>query len=342
MTTSPDVVASTAPGPPGDDVRCPLCDYDLRGLAEERCPECGYRFVWADISDPTRRLHRYLFEHHPERNVWSFVRTLGGGLRPRRFWTSLHPAQPSRPVRLLLYWLAGLALLAAVVAGHYALWFVQSASRAQAQRAVVVQSWGPEERHQLNREFGTFENFLDTFHPLPPSREFYRKAWEEEGQFTYHFAAFWLVWPWAVVLVLVLLFRFSMRRARVRRVHVLRCALYSFDAVVWLAVVGAAALGLRALDWYGVAPPVLMRLVPAAPFDTSDPIAYRPDVFTDTLFWGGLLVVALTTYRLTMAVRHYLRFDHAAATVLSAELIAGMLLVLFVLDVWPGLRNLVW
>lgn len=27
-----------------EDVRCPLCDYDLRGLTEPRCPECGYRF----------------------------------------------------------------------------------------------------------------------------------------------------------------------------------------------------------------------------------------------------------------------------------------------------------
>ena len=83
-----------------DAVRCPLCDYDLRGLAEPRCPECGYRFVWEDLTDPTRRRHPYLFEHHPRRNFWSFRRTFIAGLRPRRFWSTLYPAQLSRPSRL--------------------------------------------------------------------------------------------------------------------------------------------------------------------------------------------------------------------------------------------------
>ncbi len=27
-----------------EDILCPLCEYDLRMLAEPRCPECGYRF----------------------------------------------------------------------------------------------------------------------------------------------------------------------------------------------------------------------------------------------------------------------------------------------------------
>jgi hypothetical protein len=28
---------------------CPKCDYDLRGLPEQRCPECGTEFRWEDI-----------------------------------------------------------------------------------------------------------------------------------------------------------------------------------------------------------------------------------------------------------------------------------------------------
>lgn len=32
---------------PGGDVRhCPTCGYDLRGLPESRCPECGSEFSW--------------------------------------------------------------------------------------------------------------------------------------------------------------------------------------------------------------------------------------------------------------------------------------------------------
>lgn len=41
---TPDTIDSAPASPveparPGDDVRCPLCEYDLRGLAEPRCPE---------------------------------------------------------------------------------------------------------------------------------------------------------------------------------------------------------------------------------------------------------------------------------------------------------------
>ena len=101
-TASP---APPAQQPAADDENlvCPLCDYDLRGLTEARCPECGYTFDWADLRDPARRKHKYLFEHHPERNVWSFARTLLGGLRPRKFWGGLLPSQPSSPRRLLIY-----------------------------------------------------------------------------------------------------------------------------------------------------------------------------------------------------------------------------------------------
>src|SRR5438874_13435081 len=82
-----------------------MCGYDLRGQIEPRCPECGYRFQWEELRDPARRRHPYLFEHHPERNLWSFSRTLFAGLLPRRFWKTLLPVQPSSPARLINYWI---------------------------------------------------------------------------------------------------------------------------------------------------------------------------------------------------------------------------------------------
>jgi len=100
-----------------EEIHCPLCEYNLRGLIEPRCPECGYRFTWPELLDPTRRLHPYLFEHHPERNLWSFWKTALGGLRPWRFWRSLNPVQPSSPRRLIVYWgVYSLILLPAAVA----------------------------------------------------------------------------------------------------------------------------------------------------------------------------------------------------------------------------------
>jgi ribosomal protein L37E len=85
------------------DVHCRRCGYNLRGLPEPRCPECGYRFEWQEVLDPQRRKHPYLFEHHPERIWSSFWRTQWGGLFPRSFWRALHPSQPSRPGRIIIY-----------------------------------------------------------------------------------------------------------------------------------------------------------------------------------------------------------------------------------------------
>ena len=87
-----------------EEIRCPLCDYNLRGLKRPRCPECGYLFHWPEILDPTRRIHRYLYEHHPEREFRSIAQTILGSLRPVRFWKSLHAAQLVNSSRLLSYW----------------------------------------------------------------------------------------------------------------------------------------------------------------------------------------------------------------------------------------------
>src|SRR5438477_10336608 len=95
---------ASAPPALDDKLLCPLCDYDLRGLIEPRCPECGYRFEWAELRDPTRRLHPYLFEHHPERNVRALIRTFRTSLRPWRFWSQLFPTQAPRRRRMIVYW----------------------------------------------------------------------------------------------------------------------------------------------------------------------------------------------------------------------------------------------
>src|SRR5437762_8218870 len=114
-------VSQPAAPPRVDDesLHCPLCGYDLRGLGDPRCPECGSRFTWAELRDPARKLHPYLFEHHPERNVSSFVQTLLGGLLPWKFWSTLLPIQPSRPKRLILYAVICAAALLPVFAAEF-------------------------------------------------------------------------------------------------------------------------------------------------------------------------------------------------------------------------------
>ena len=51
----------------------------------------------------------------------------------------------------------------------------------------------------------------------------------------YMYMLWWVwgcLWPWLTFLSLMV-FRISMRRARVKSVHVLRCVLYSADGVIW-------------------------------------------------------------------------------------------------------------
>src|SRR2546423_12181424 len=85
------------------EISCPMCEYNLRGLTEPRCPECGYRFEWKDLLDAKLRRHPYLFEHHPERKFKSFSKTVWGGLLPRKFWTTLRPTHQVYPRRLMVY-----------------------------------------------------------------------------------------------------------------------------------------------------------------------------------------------------------------------------------------------
>lgn len=317
----------TSPGAPGgrDDLRCPLCEYDLRGLTEPRCPECGYRFNWSDLTDPAKRLHPYLFEHHPEQKARSFLRTHLNAMRPKHFWTSLLPAQPSFPRRLVLYWCIAAAVMVPVLTGHYVLWAKSYAAFTRAERARWAKIFPPgsAQYRDLVRHYGSYQKFEDSNWPLPPAGGFFQRAWEAERGYTTGFAIALLAWPWATFLAL-LVFRVSMRRARIKPVHVLRCVLYSFDAYAWVALAVGAAVAYRAmLTWDGLrtSPNLPLAFVPQAPIPTGMPFSYRADMVPDTLFWTGLAALLFMTYRLASAFRHYLKFDHPVATVLASQLI---------------------
>src|SRR5262245_60898704 len=87
------------------DVLCPLCEYNLRGLVEPRCPECGYSFEWAELLDRDRWTHPWLFEHQRKRRIRAFFRTFFASLLPWRFWSSVRPTNTPKPAWLFVYWL---------------------------------------------------------------------------------------------------------------------------------------------------------------------------------------------------------------------------------------------
>lgn len=72
------------------DVLCARCEYNLRGIREPRCPECGILFGWAQVLDPSARRVPWLFEHQwADRPAGSFVATAMRALAPWTLWKQL-------------------------------------------------------------------------------------------------------------------------------------------------------------------------------------------------------------------------------------------------------------
>ncbi|RIK66669.1 MAG: hypothetical protein DCC65_09005 [Planctomycetota bacterium] len=304
-----------------EEILCPLCEYNLRGLAEPRCPECGYRFEWPNLLDPSRRLHPYLFEHHPDRPVWSFVRTLAGGLRPGRFWRSLQPSQPVSVRRLSAY--AALLLVACLLMGcafvaetGYGMWRRHTQERAWEDRSLRRPQMAPY-RAEVIKKWGSLDAYLDRDGLTTPWKLLLRA--DARQKFRADFALpvaiiFWLSGTWLALSV----FEISRRRAGIRRIHFLRCVTYAGDVVWWLALVlpliRGALLAAEVVYGTGFQPGML-------------PIAMQLERLIRWVCIAGLLIFVI---RLMAAYRHYLRFPHAVAVVLSSQAIS-LLIVLNVM-----------
>jgi len=274
-----------------EEVRCPLCEYNLRGLTQPRCPECGYSFKWEEILDEKRRHHRYIFEHHPERNFWSFMRTFLGGLRPKKFWSELHPLQDSRPKRLALYRMIVLVLVVIPV--------------------LIDDFWQPPQPMGTPRRvffsYSTHRRQLAWQARLNYPWNFFVKPLDATGRE--------LLWSLMIISValpvtyyaLLMIFQQTMRKAKVRRDHVGRCISYSADIVLW------PILPLCVLT--------LLNGAAGSPNQWEEEIAW-------TVLISIVLIWLIFAWRLVFAYRYYLRFDHAVGTIFSVQLIIFLLVLL--------------
>lgn len=213
--SAPAAPPASGDPPPAEAITCPLCEYDLRGLAEPRCPECGFAFSWDEIRDPARRKHPWLFEHHG--TVRSLVRTLLGGLRPTRFWRQLHPGQASRPRRLLVYFLlvcASALLPAGVNAVRGDVRMQRQVEAFRAQRLQYLQS--PQGQAMRARTSTlTPQQIVDVQFPQLSLRSRLRIAVLSNGGASLVAGAAYVAWV-VLTLAAFLIFRFSLRRARLR------------------------------------------------------------------------------------------------------------------------------
>ena len=342
MTTGSAAAPTTSTAAPDwnaidEEIICPLCDYNLRGLAEPRCPECGYACDWAELLDPNRRRHPYLFEHHPERNIVSFRQTAVGGLRPSRFWSALHPAQPSVVRRLLLYWLCCTSFFLVTLAGG-----MMGVAHDRARRQVVVNAarggGNAPRRIRMTRDmitrFGTRQGYLNA---LRATRLTPALVWDTavaRGRVRDYFVlgSIVLIWPWLTMAALTI-FRMSMRKARIRTIHVLRCVLYGYDLVVWLglALVVATILAVVLQDgsWLSGLDLFSLRRINSAMIRRTSWLG------GERTFAAGCLALWLfAAFRVSVAYQLYLRFDHPTATVFAAQGIVALLvgnLLIFVL-----------
>lgn len=298
MTVEPTFVSPVAPNPSAFpdweniavEAKCPLCDYNLRGLTEPRCPECGYQFDWPSVLDPDKKKHPYLFEHHAERNIWSFLQTLLHSLEPGRFWTALQPTHHFRAGRAILYW-ALYALTPLLPAGVA----VFEAVRAQMLMPVFRRlPWA-----------------------APPTLSFKLVLRSVGGRIGVYAilvsVALVACWPWLNYLALMI-FQQSMRRAQVKSSHVLRCVIYSGDLIFWYSLLAAGAFLI-----FG-------------PAQLAGPIRD----LVSLLSFGALLTSMIIAVRMSIAYRRYLKFDHAFATILAAQIV--LVLTIFTFAVYISTR----
>jgi hypothetical protein len=269
-----------------DEVLCPLCDYNMRGLTHPQCPECGYRFDWPELLDPHRRAHPFIFEHHAERNIWSFGKTLLTGLHAATFWRSLYPTQPSRPKRILIY-----ALLTALPI--FLTWMAYALAMTELAfaryKAMLLHSFG-----------GPASAHLPSI-SLLRIRIIFQNATRHDNLLTLGLAV--IVWPWLTLAGLTI-FQSSMKRAKINRVHMLRCLVYSADLLLV------------------VFPFYFWLVAEACGFDTR--FFFLPG--TLSRLWIAAVSILLLTfiYRLVCAYRIYLRFDHTVVTILATQVLTAL------------------
>jgi hypothetical protein len=239
-----------------------------------------------------------------------------GGLLPRRFWRSLQPAQPSRPRRLLVYWLAASLLTFAAAAVHAGQSLYVAARDNETIRAMT--SFGirrglatpsdylPTLQAQV-QQFGGIQGLVDELKPPTRSRRF-MLGWYRtyNAAFVVRTAVVFALWPWLTFATLMI-FQVSMRRAKVRPVHVLRCTIYCCDAGPWLVPLGLFAYVLLS-----------GRVLP--------PLGLGMPLGAHGMMLAVLALPLYTTCRLWAAYRFYLRFDHPLATAVASQVIVPLFL----------------
>jgi hypothetical protein len=263
---------------PVESLVCRKCQYHLFGLPDTRCPECGEPFTWEQALDDYHRSRKPLFEYRwREEPVRSLVRTWRLTLRPRRLWSAvdLHDPPKIRPLMALVIVATVTAVGGIVVPAamyevvDYVRWMA-----ALRQRGIPYSQVGY-----------TVVNCVTS-------------ALSDSGVWNaVRLLVIWWGWSFAALMI----FQQSMRRGRVRVVHVFRAWVYGI-----------------------VVPPPLLALL-TAPLVVVEAILvdwfFRPEFLAITLVAFGLALI-LGARSLTIAYARYLKLPHALGVVVASQAVA--------------------
>lgn len=325
------------------ELLCPLCDYDLRGLPEPRCPECGHQFEWEELTDPARMKLRWLFEHR--RGLGGYLGTSLRLWRPWEFWGSwLRPSHRLVVGRVVGFGMVGVVLAVLVVAVGIvgtAVVGLQLQSLG-ARRLESMPAVGPElkllqrsmpnstqtftkaDANALSRQMTT-QTYLDwrypiwSTSPMPLWGSFWywvRDDIERRLNDTWTWLAMVLALPLSGVLVLGVM-RQSFSRAKIRLGHGVRVALYSADGGVFVVgYVGTCVLEmLNTVGWVNL-PYHFLR--------------------TGLMPWLAILMWVVWIFRFEAGVRQYLCVPRPWLVTTATALIGALITLMLIANAYDG------
>jgi hypothetical protein len=317
---------------------CPRCGYDLSGVVaswhvgcpiEGTCSECGLEFSWRDVLDPRWSVPGWAFEHARRRVLASLVSSAARALWAWGFWRRIRMEHPIRGGRLGVWVVVMLLATHAVFGAYNGVYAYADISRARqqlisalstGQSAQNVVSAGTVWRHTLRAVVWPYSGTITSVW-APRGGGW---MWSTESRVP---ARVWLG-PLAFSLfpLAYLVLGQTMRRARVRRAHLVRIWAYSLalsplTLLVWLRVLPQ--------------PEPIADLAESLSYLVSPYVAPEWRYVPDWLYVLGEIVAAGGVFWWCATTR-YLRLGHARLTAPIMTVIVGLatLTGLVVCSVW--------
>ncbi|UCD76646.1 MAG: hypothetical protein JSV91_06915 [Phycisphaerales bacterium] len=304
-----------------DPIECPRCGYDQRGIMatwkdacplQTTCSECGLRIEWREVLNPLLSSPKWCVETRPPRIVTprriiaTFLRTFW----PWAFWSRLrmeHPVQDRRIAAYLVVLYVFLYLAFAVANGAVAMRSWQSTLTSINQRRNPPTTAGTPPLtigiHAAllpfsNKSAGSVVVFRTTLNaPTPLEMQDY--CWS-----AFHKGMAWMLFGQITCGLAFAALPISRRRAKVRWRHVFRVTAYGLALVLPAAFLGILDRGLNSPYW-------------ATP-DSMGEIAIIMNRIA-----SALLPLMVFLWWL-IAIRRYLRMEHAWAVSLSVLFIGAL------------------